>query len=113
MSVSDRWHKTKPAPGDVPCKEHSRGNTKLYATAEHLRGDRWLVRWRSESGEQLKRSFPRRSGHDPERCAEAFDAQRHADEVGGEWIDPRIGRTPFSELRARVDEISAAQDRNG
>ena len=95
MSVYDRWHKSKPGPGDVPCKEHSRGNTKLYPTAEHLRGDRWLVRWRSESGEQCKRSFPRRSGRDPETCAEAFDAQRHADEARGEWIDPRIGRTPF------------------
>jgi len=95
VSVSDRWHKSKPGPGDVPCKEHSRGNTKLYPTAEHLRGDRWLVRWRSESGEQLKRSFPRKSGHDPETCAEAFDARRHADEARGEWIDPRIGRTPI------------------
>lgn len=88
MSVSDRWHKSKPRPGDVPCKEHSRGNTKLYPTAEHLRGDRWLVRWRSECGEQLKRSFPRKSGHDPETCAEAFDARRQADEARGEWIDP-------------------------
>jgi len=95
MSVSDRWHKSKPAPGDVPCKEHSRGSTKLYPTSEHLRGHRWLVRWRSESGEQCKRSFPRRSGRDPETCAEAFDAQRYADEARGEWIDPRIGRTPF------------------
>jgi integrase len=95
MSVSDRWHKSNPEPGDTPCKEHSRGSTNLYPTSEHLRGDRWLVRWRSESGEQLKRSFPRKSGRDPETCAEAFDAQRHADEARGEWIDPRIGRTPF------------------
>lgn len=95
MSVSDRWHKSKPGPGEVPCKEHSRGSTKLYPTSEHLRGDRWLVRWRSESGEQLKRSFSKKSGRDPEACAEAFDAQRHADEARGEWIDPRIGRTPF------------------
>lgn len=97
MSISDRWHKTKPKPGDVPCKEHSRGNTKLYPTAEHLRGDRWLVRWRDEQGEQCKRSFAKKSGHDPETCAEAFDAQRTADTARGDWIDPRIGRTPFSE----------------
>ena len=90
MSVYDRWHKSKPGPGDVPCKEHSRGSTKLYPTSEHMRGDRWLVRWRSESGEQLKRSFPRRSGRNPEACAEAFDAQRHADEARGEWIDQRM-----------------------
>ena len=97
MSVSDRWHKTNASSDDIPCKEHSRGNSKLYPTSEHLRGDRWLVRWRDENGEQCKRSFPRRKGHDPENCAEAFDAQRQADEARGEWIDPRIGRTPFGE----------------
>ncbi len=97
MSISDRWHKTKPKPGDVPCKEHSRGNTTLYPTAEHLRGDRWLVRWRDEQGDQCKRSFAKKSGRDPETCAEAFDAQRTADTARGDWIDPRVGRTPFSE----------------
>jgi integrase len=95
MSVSDRWHKAKPDDGDTPCKEHSRGNTKLYPTSEHLRGDRWLVRWRDENGGQCKRSFPKRKGINPETCAEAFDAQRTADESRGEWIDPRIGKTPF------------------
>jgi len=95
MSISDRWHKRKPGRGDTPCREHSRGATKLYPATEHLRGDRWLVRWRDERGEQCKRSFPRKSGQDPETCAEAFDAQRRADEARGEWIDPRIGRTPF------------------
>jgi integrase len=95
MSVSDRWHKAKPDDGDVPCREHSRGNIKLYPTSEHLRGDRWLVRWRDENGGQCKRSFPKRKGTNPETCAEAFDAQRTADESRGEWIDPRIGKTPF------------------
>src|SRR5215472_7729463 len=93
MSVSDRWHKSKLGPDEVPCKEHSRGNTKLYPTSEHLRGDRWLVRWRSESGEQLKRSFPKKSGRDPETCAEACEAQRHADEARGEWMDSRLHKT--------------------
>jgi integrase len=97
MSVSDRWHKSKPRSGDVPCREHSRGRVKLYPTAEHLRGDRWLVRWRDENDEQCKRSFAKRNGLDPEECAEAFDAQRRADEARGEWIDPRIGKTPFQE----------------
>jgi integrase len=97
MTVSDRWHKSKPSSGDTACKEHSRGNSKLYPTAEHLRGDRWLVRWRDENGEQCKRSFPKRQGNNPEACADAFDAQRRADEARGEWIDPRMGRTPFGE----------------
>jgi integrase len=55
------------------------------------------VRWRDENGDQCKRSFSQRKGFDPETCAEAFDAQRRADEARGEWIDPRIGRTPFRE----------------
>jgi len=97
VSVSDRWHKTRPAPGDVLCREHSRGTTKLYTNSEHLRGDRWLVRWRDASGGQSRRSFPKKSGTDPETCAEAFDAQRRADEARGDWIDPRIGKTPFAE----------------
>jgi hypothetical protein len=87
MSVYDRWHKTKPRKDDIPCKEHSRGSTKLYPTTEHLRGDRWLVRWRDEGGDQCKRSFPKLKGNNPEKCAEAFDAQRTADEARGEWID--------------------------
>lgn len=95
MSISDRWHKSKPGKGDTPCTEHSRGATKLYPTSEHLRGDRWLVRWRDENGNQCKRSFTKRKGRNPETSAEAFDAQRQADEARGEWIDPRIGQTPF------------------
>jgi len=97
VSVSDRWHKSKPELGDVPCKEHSRGTTKLYAASEHMRGDRWLVRWRDASGKQSARSFSKKSGTDPETCAEAFDAQRKADEDRGDWIDPRLGKTPFGE----------------
>jgi integrase len=97
MSIYDRWHKSHPGPRDQPCSEHSRGRTKLYPTAEHLQGDRWQVRWRDETGSQCKRNFPRRKGTDPETCSEAFDAQRTADQARGEWIDPRIGRTPLAE----------------
>jgi integrase len=95
VTVYDRWHKHHPRDGDKPCAEHSRGGTKLYPTAEHLMGDRWQVRWRDEAGIQRSRKFPKRKGTNPETCAEAFDAQRAADTARGEWIDPRIGRTPF------------------
>jgi integrase len=33
----------------------------------------------------------------PEVSAEAFDAQRTADEARGDWLDPRLGRTPFGD----------------
>jgi integrase len=113
MSISDRWHKTKPSPGDVPCREHSRGTTKLFPTAEHMRGDRWLVRWRNEQGDQCKRSFAKKSGRDPETSAEAFDSQRAADTARGDWIDPRIGRTPFGDyapvwMKSRLHKIGTS-----
>ncbi|MFC4113412.1 site-specific integrase [Nonomuraea zeae] len=95
MGVYDRWHKSHPRDGDKPCREHSRGKTMLYPTTDHLQGDRWQVRWRDGTGQQCKRNFPKKAGTDPETCAEAFDAQRRADESRGEWIDPRLGRTPF------------------
>ncbi|GAA1594179.1 site-specific integrase [Actinomadura kijaniata] len=95
MSIYDRWHKSHPKKGDRPCHEHSRGKTKLYPTADHLKGDRWQVRWRDGTGQQQKRNFPKKAGTDPETSAEAFDAQRKADTDRGEWIDPRLGRTPF------------------
>lgn len=95
MSVYDRWHRSQPTGDEQPCREHSRGTTRLYPTSEHGRGDRWLVRWRDQTGQQCKRSFAKKNGRDPETCAEAFDAQRIADEARGEWIDPRLGRTPL------------------
>jgi integrase len=111
MSVYDRWHKTHPGPADTPCAEHSRGRTKLYPTTDHLQGDRWQVRWRDENGHQAKRNFPKRKGTNPEVAAEAFDAQRTADQARGEWIDPRIGRTPFADyapvwMKSRLHKTS-------
>jgi integrase len=95
MSVSDRWHTTRPriGPDGEPvrrCREH-----KQYPSVDHGKGDRWQVRWRDEAGNQCKRNFSKKAGTDPEVSAEAFDAQRRADEARGEWIDPRLGRTPF------------------
>lgn len=75
MSIYDRWHKTRPALGDEPCREHSKGRTKLYPTASHGMGDRWQVRWRDENGQQRKRNFAKRDGADPDKCAAAFDAK--------------------------------------
>lgn len=75
MSIYDRWHRTRPSPGDEPCREHGRGRAKLYPTADHGQGDRWQVRWRDEAGQQRKRNFARRDGVDPEKHASAFDAK--------------------------------------
>ena len=95
MSVYDRWHSAKPrkdANGDpLPkCREH-----KQYPSVDHGKGDRWQVRWRDEAGSQCKRNFPKKAGTNPDISAEAFDSQRKADQDRGDWIDPRLGRTPF------------------
>jgi integrase len=78
-----------------------------------MRGDRRLVRWRNEQGDQCKRSFAKKSGHDPETSAEAFDSQRAADTARGDWIDPRIGRTPFADyapiwMKSRLHKIGTS-----
>ena len=98
MSVYDRWHKSHPGPDDEPCKEHSRGKTKLYPTAEHGQGDRWQVRWRDENGKQCKRNFTKREGTDPdEQFASAFDAQVQVSLDVGLYVDPRTGDSTFEE----------------
>ncbi|TDD22084.1 site-specific integrase [Actinomadura sp. KC06] len=118
MSIYDRWHKTHPKPGDQPCREHSRGKSRLYPSADHFKGDRWQVRWRDETGQQCKRNFPKKAGTDPETCAEAFDAQRKADTDRGEWIDPRLGRTPFRDyapiwMKSRLHKPSTIETYEG
>lgn len=97
MSVSDRWHTHKPrlardpATGEPvpvqPCREH-----KLYAGADHGKGDRWQVRWRDDEGKQCKRNFAKLKGKDPNVHAEAFDAKISGELVTGTYIDPAAGK---------------------
>jgi integrase len=89
MSVYDRWHKTRPGPGDEPCREHSRARTKLYPTADHGKGDRWQVRWRDDTGRQRKENFAKRSD------ADARDAQVRASLTKGIYVDDAAGKITF------------------
>ena len=95
MTVYDRWHKSRPAPGEEPCREHSRGNTKLYPSADHGKGDRWQVRWRDETGNQRKRNFAKRDGIDSEKHASAFDVKVRAALDDGSYVDPKDANTTF------------------
>ncbi|MCD0451951.1 site-specific integrase [Actinocorallia sp. API 0066] len=113
MSVSDRWHTSKPRRVDGEpverCREH-----KQYPSATHGEGDRWQVRYRDEHGKQKARNFPRKDGKDPETCAAAFDAQRKTDTDRGDWIDPRRGRTTLAEyaplwMKSRLHKPSTAE----
>ena len=98
MSIYDRWHKTRPDPGDEPCPEHSRGRTKLYPATGHGIGGRWQVRWRDETGHQRKRNFARRDGIDPGKHASAFDAKVKTELDTGTSLDLAAGR-----MRVRRD----------
>lgn len=113
MSVYDRWHKTRPIPGDEPCREHSRGRTKLYRTADHGKGDRWQVRWRDETGQQRKRNFAKRDGTDPERHAAAFEAKVKTALDDGSYVDPKDANTIFREFaedwrKTRTHDVTTA-----
>jgi hypothetical protein len=119
MSVYDRWHRSRPGPGDEPCREHSRGRTKLYSTADHGKGDRWQVRWRDESGQQRKRNFTKRDGTDPERCASAFDAKTKTTLDDGTYINPGDANITFQSFaedwrkcqrRSNFDPLAAAEN---
>ncbi|WP_242892661.1 tyrosine-type recombinase/integrase [Actinomadura litoris] len=111
MSIYDRWHLSHPENHPdwenqdpeqrlKPCK-CGRGKNKLYPTAIHGTGKRWQVRWRDDEGNQPKRNFEFRGGGrdetDPEKYAEAFDAQNTRDLNTGDYIAPDAGSTTLKE----------------
>lgn len=91
MAIYDRWHR-KPAPGQQPCREHSKGKTVLYASAEHGKGDRWQVRWYDDNGKQCKENLPLKEGRDPGRHADARDREIQGQLQAGTYIDPDAGK---------------------
>lgn len=105
MAVYDRWHR-KPKPGEQPCKEHSRGKTVLYASAEHGRGDRWQVRWYDDDGKQCKENLPLKEGRDPARHADARDREVQGQLQAGTYVDPAAGKVT---LKAYAKEWVEAQ----
>jgi integrase len=72
----------------------------MVPTAEHGSGERWQVRWRDESGHQRSQNFALKSGKDPDRHADAFDAQVKTQLNGGTYVDPSAGDV---KLRERGD----------
>jgi integrase len=102
VSVTDRWHKTYPKPGDEPCRDHSRGRTKLYPAAEHLLGDRWQVRWHDPYGKQRSKNFALKEGKNPDLHADAFDTKIAADLLAGTYIDPEAARETFGKFAVSV-----------
>lgn len=85
MSVTDRWHKSRPRPGEPVCAEH--GKTP---TSSHGDGDRWQVRWRDDTSRQRKQNFAKRSD------ADAHDARTRASLNAGIYIDAAAGKVKFA-----------------
>lgn len=101
MTVYDRWHLTHPPADATPCR-CSRGKNKLYPGADHGQGDRWQVRYRDEAGKQRKRNFAKKDGKDPERCADAFDAQITDQLNKDNYTDPDAGKRPFKDYAEEI-----------
>lgn len=95
VNIADRWHKSRPRPGDEPCK-CGRGKTRLYPKAEHGQGDRWQVQWREPgTGKQKSENRPKLEGDDP-----SISARARADEIRaslrGPYVDPKLREGTFA-----------------
>jgi len=67
----------------------------MIPAAGHGEGERWQVRWRDESGAQRKRNFARKTGPDPEKSADAFDAKVRTQLDDGTYTDPLAAAVTF------------------
>ncbi len=72
------------------CREH-----RMTPAAGHGAGERWQVRWRDENGVQRARNFAKKTGKDPETCADAFDAKIKTWLDDGSYVDPSDANTTF------------------
>lgn len=87
MAVYDRWHKSRPRPGEERCK----CRPAKVPTAEHDKGKRWQVRWRDDTGKPHKLNFERLPD------AQRKDAQIKASLDRGDYIDPTAGQITLAE----------------
>lgn len=80
--VADRWHKTRPAPGDPECGEHK----GKVASAAHGKGKRWQARYDGPDGKErtsLWRTIPE---------AEREIVKQESAKQTGSWLDPAAGK---------------------
>jgi integrase len=87
VSVSDRWHLSRPPAGAKTCGKH-RGKV---ASAEHEIGLRWQVRGIDDRRMPVKRNF------EYEDDAKAYDAELKATVRAGTYVDEKAGQVTFRE----------------
>lgn len=95
MAVYDRWHREPDGNGE-PCRCRNGRGGRLYPSADHLKGDRWQVRWRDPAtGKQKKKNFALKDGRDANTHAEAFDKLVQGRIQTRNYTDPDAGNVTF------------------
>jgi integrase len=97
VSVTDRWHLSRPADGAATCGKHK----GKVASAGHGTGLRWQVRGLDDRGRPVKRSF------EYEQQAKDFDAELKASVRSGRYVDERAGKVT---LRSRCELWMTTRD---
>lgn len=80
--VADRWHKTRPKPGEPTCGEHK----GRVPSSIHGKGKRWQARYDGPDRRERTALFATRAE------AERFLTKQEHDKQTGSWLDPRAGR---------------------
>lgn len=81
--VADRWHKSRPKPGEPECGEHK----GKVASRAHGQGKRWQARYNGPDGRE------RTSLHRTQAEAEQEVVRQESRKLDGSWIDPKAGKT--------------------
>lgn len=80
--VADRWHKSRPRPGEPECGEHK----GKVASSSHGKGKRWQARYDGPDGRE------RTSLHATRAEADREIVKQEGAKLTGSWLDPKAGR---------------------
>ncbi|MYR73022.1 MULTISPECIES: site-specific integrase [unclassified Streptomyces] len=80
--VADRWHKTRPAPGEPECGQHK----GMVAAAAHGKGKRWQARYDDPNGREITSLWATKTE------AEREINKQEAAKATGSWLDPKAGK---------------------
>ncbi|MFI2314134.1 hypothetical protein AMK17_25160 [Streptomyces sp. CB00072] len=80
--VADRWHKTRPNPGEPECGQHK----GMVASAVHGKGKRWQARYDDPNGKEVTSLWATKTE------AEREINKQEAAKATGSWLDPKAGR---------------------
>ncbi|RKN40752.1 tyrosine-type recombinase/integrase [Streptomyces hoynatensis] len=99
--VADRWHKSRPKPGEPECGEHK----GKVASRAHGKGKRWQARYDGPDGGE------RTSLHRTAAEAEREIIKQESAKMTGSWVDPKAGKVTVETYA--FDTWLPAQNING